>query len=154
MPDPAQLRDIDADDSSLNHAEIYKSAVEEYRFQVLHNWSRTQYLLAFNALILAAAVGLASKINLLAVLVFGLGVVSASMSYVAAHTQHEYYRATRARVRRLEIAFGIPDDRRTDTTATMGARKHPTLSVTKVTYVLFVSIAVADAIGIVLTVLR
>jgi hypothetical protein len=36
--------------------DLYKNCVDEYRFQVLHNWSRTQYLLAFNAAILAAAV--------------------------------------------------------------------------------------------------
>jgi len=35
---------------------------------VLHNWSRTQYFLGFNAVILAAAVGLAARVNVLSVL--------------------------------------------------------------------------------------
>lgn len=154
MPDPARLRDVDADDSSLTHAEIYRAAIEEYRFQVLHNWSRTQYLLAFNAAILAAAVGLASRINVLAVLVFSLGAVAAVMSYSAAHTQHQHYRAARDRMKRLESAFGIPDDRRLNTTANMGGRERPRATVTQVTYLLFLSIAIADVIGAVLTLAR
>jgi hypothetical protein len=28
-------------------ADLYRIAVEEYRFQAKYNWSRTQYLLAF-----------------------------------------------------------------------------------------------------------
>ncbi len=69
MSEPARIRDVDAEDSSLTHAEIYKAAIDECRFQVLYNWSRTQYFLGFNAVILAAAVGLAARVNVLSVLV-------------------------------------------------------------------------------------
>jgi hypothetical protein len=154
MSEPARIRDVDAEDSSLTHAEIYKAAIDEYRFQVLHNWSRTQYFLGFNAVILAAAVGLAARVNVLSVLVFALGAVASVMSYFAAHTQHRYYRAARDRMRRLEVAFGIPDDRRLNTTATMAGRRHPTASVTQVSYLLFGSIAVADLVGAALVLFR
>ncbi len=154
MADAARLRDTDDPDSSLNHAELYRAAVEEYRFQVQFNWSRTQYLLAFNVIILAAAVGLGSRSNVLAVLVFVLGACAAVLSYLAGHTQHQYYRAARDRVKRLEGAFGITGDRALDTTSTMGGRRHPTVSVTSVTYLLFWSMAVADVIGAVLVVAR
>lgn len=150
MSETSRLRDTDGADSSLNHAELYRAAVEEYRFQVSFNWSRTQYLLAFDVVILGAAVGLGSRSNILAVLVFLLGALAAVMSYVAGHTQHEYYRAARARVRRLEQAFGLAGDQTLDTTATMGGRRHPTLSVTRVSYLLFWAMAIADLVGVAL----
>ena len=150
MADQARLRDTSDDDSSLTHAELYKAAVDEYRFQVTFNWSRTQYLLAFNVIILGAAVGLAPRSDVLAVPVFLLGALAASMSYVAGHTQHQYYRAARDKVKRLEAAFGISGDQALDTTATMGGRRHPRLSVTKVSYLSFWSMVAADLLGAVL----
>lgn len=35
-------------------ADLYKSAMEEYRFQASFNWSRTQYLLGPNVAVLTA----------------------------------------------------------------------------------------------------
>jgi hypothetical protein len=42
-------------DGDLPPIETYKIAVEEHRFQAQFNWSRTQYLLALNALVLVVA---------------------------------------------------------------------------------------------------
>lgn len=82
--------------------DLYKTAVDEYRFQARYNWSRTQYLLAFNAGILAVAVGLASQPGRLAALTFGLGLVAAVLSMSVVNVQHGYYRAARYHMRRVE----------------------------------------------------
>ena len=38
--------------------DLYKVAVEEYRFQVQLNWDRTKYLLGFNTAIIGVGTGL------------------------------------------------------------------------------------------------
>ena len=134
------------DGGEVPPADLYKVAVEEYRFQAQFNWSRTQYLLAFNAAILSAATAVASRPGRSAALVFVLGAVAALLSALAVHTQHGYYRAARDRMRRVEEALGVPQDERTDTTATLGGR-HRVASVNQVVYLLFAAIAVADVVG-------
>jgi hypothetical protein len=42
-------------------SDVYKIAVDDYHFQAQFNWSRTQYLLAFDAAILAIGAGLSSR---------------------------------------------------------------------------------------------
>jgi len=130
----------------LPPADLYKLAVDEYRFQAQFNWSRTQYLLAFNAAVLTAATAVASRSGSSAALVFVLGAVAALLSALAVRTQHDYYRAARDRMRRVEEAFGVPVDQRIDTTATLGDRRR-TASVNQVVYLLLGAIAVADVVG-------
>ncbi len=130
----------------LPPTDLYKLAVEEYRFQAQFNWSRTQYLLAFNAAILTAAAAVASRPGRSAALVFLLGVVAAVLSVTVVRTQHDYYRAARDRMRRLEEALGVAPDQRTDTTSTLGGRRR-TLSVNQVVYLLLVAMAIANAVG-------
>ncbi len=43
--------------------DLYKVAVEEYRFQVDLNWKRTQYFLALNVAILGVGTGLVVTIQ-------------------------------------------------------------------------------------------
>jgi hypothetical protein len=74
------------DGDGIPPADIYKIAVDEYRFQAQYNWSRTQYLLAFNVGILAAATAVASQPGKSAALVFGLGAVAAVLSEPRATT--------------------------------------------------------------------
>ncbi|MCL2542309.1 MAG: hypothetical protein FWE71_07620 [Nocardioidaceae bacterium] len=138
------------DDDNLAPAEIYRAAIEEYRFQAQFNWNRVQYLLAFNAAILAAAVALAAHSGSLAVLVFALGIVASVMTVLVHRIQHGYYQRTRDRVKRVEAKY-VPPDARTDTTPSLAGRSKR-LNVTAVIYLLLASIAVADAMGIVLTV--
>ncbi len=133
-------------DDDLPPIELYKAAVEEYRFQAQFNWSRTQYLLAFNAAILAAATGVASRPGRGASLVFLLGIVAAVLSIVAVRTQHDYYRAARERMTRVEDAHGVPADHRVDTTATLGGRRR-TISVNSVVYLILAAVAAADVVG-------
>lgn len=137
----------------LPPADIYKAAVEEYRFQAQFNWSRTQYMLAFNAAILAAATAVASRPGHGASLVFGLGCVTSVMSGFIVRTQSDYYRAARNRMRRVEIALHIPEDQRTDTTSTLGGRSR-LISVTQIVYLLFGALTVADLVGVGLVLAR
>jgi hypothetical protein len=127
--------------------EVYKVAVEEYRFQAEFNWSRTQYMLVFNAGILAAASAVGSRPGHGAALVFGLGAVAACLSLFVVRTQHDYYRAARDRMRRIEVAVGVPVDQRIDTTATLGGRRRR-VSVNQLVYVLLGAVALGDLVGV------
>ena len=146
MASVARLPDGPDGDDGLPPADLYKVAVDEYRFQTTHNWSRTQYLLAFNLAILASASAVASQPGRSAALVFASGAVAAVLSILALRTQHDYYRAARDRMRRVEETLRIPADLRADTTSTLGDRSR-LVSVTQVVYLLFVILAVSDAVG-------
>lgn len=141
------------DGDSVPATDLYRHAIDEYRFQVQHNWSRTQYLLAFNAAILAAAVALSARQDRGAALVFGLGVVAAVLSAVAQRTQHGYYRAARDRLRRVEQLVEVPAAARVDTTSTLGQRKQ-SIKVQHVVYLLFASMAVAQLVGFLVVLTR
>jgi hypothetical protein len=132
---------------------VYKSAVEEYRWQAQFNWSRTQYSLVFNTGILAAAIAVASRAGRSAALVYGLGVVAVGVSILVVRTQHDYYRAARDRMRTIEEDFRIKPEHRTNTTSTLGHR-HRTASVTQLVYLLLGAVAVADAVGAVIVLFR
>jgi hypothetical protein len=127
-------------------ADVYKVAVEEYRFQAQYNWSRTQYMLVFNTGILAAATAVAARPGRGATLIFLLGALVACVSVLVVRTQHDYYRAARDRMRRVEVAVGIPADQRTDSTSTLGGRRR-TASVNQLVYLLLGALAVANVVG-------
>lgn len=120
--------------------------MEEYRFQARFNWSRTQYLLALNAGLLVAGVSVAGG-GRVGALVFAPGAVMAVLSLLAIHTQHDYYRAARDRMRRVEDTLNLPPDHRVDTTSTLGQRRR-LVSVNDVVYLLLGLIAVAHAVGV------
>jgi hypothetical protein len=128
--------------------ELYKIAVDEYRFQAEFNWKRSQYLLAFNAAILAAGAGVGARPGSAAALVFILGGVAALMSLKVVSTQHSYYRAARDHMRRLEQALDLPADQRLDTTSTLGGRRGPRVNVTGVIRLLFLALAASHAVGV------
>lgn len=134
-------------------ADLYKVAVDEYRFQAQFNWSRTQYLLAFNAGILAVAVGLAVQQGRLTAVVFGLGAVAALLSMSVVKVQHGYYRAARDHMRRVEDSVHVPVEQRLDTTAKLGGRRR-TISVNTVVYLILSAVALANLLGIAVTLLR
>lgn len=138
-----------AGDGHLPPADLYRLAVEEYRFQARFNWSRTQYLLVFSAGILAAASALVGRSTWGAAVVFVLGAVAAAGSLIVVRTQHGYYRAARDRMRRIEAFVKVPDDLRTNTTTALGGPKR-LLSVDQIVYLLFVAIVAADVIGAIL----
>ena len=142
----ARLPHDPSNGDGLPPAEVYKVSVDEYRFQAQFNWSRTQYLLAFNAAILTAATAVASRPGQSAALVYVLGAVAAALSSAVVSTQHDYYRAARDRMRRVEEALDVPIDQRIDTTSTLGDRRR-TISVNQVVYLLMGTMAVANAVG-------
>jgi hypothetical protein len=146
MPGSVARLNNGSSDDGVPPTEIYKAAVEEYRFQAQFNWSRTQYMLVFNTAILAAASAIASRPGRSAALVFLLGVVACVLSYFVMRTQHSYYRAARDHLRRVEEGLGIPQEQRLDTTSTMRGA-HRRASVTQLVYLLLAAVAVADAIG-------
>lgn len=143
----------DGGDDGITPADIYKIAVDEYRFQAQYNWSRTRYLLGFNVAILAAAVALAARPGHGATLVFLLGVIAAGLSFLVVRTQHGYYRAARNHMQRVEADYQLPPHHRLDTTATLGKRTR-TASVNQVVYLLLAAMAVADLVGAVLVFIR
>ena len=135
-------------DGGVPPADVYRIAVEEYRFQAQYNWSRTQYLLAFNAGILAVAIGLGSQPVLLGVLAFLLGLVVAVLTIVVVKVQHSYYPAARDHMRRVETDLGLDQSQRLDTTSTLGGRRR-LVSVNDVVYLLLGSLALAHVYGVV-----
>lgn len=140
-------------DDGIPPADVYKVSVEEYRFQAQYNWSRTQYLLIFNTAILAAASALSAQPGRGAALIFVLGVVAAVLSFFVVGAQHDYYRAARERMKRVEAAYGVPPDQRIDTTSTLGNRRR-TISVNQVVYLLLTALGFAHATGAVAILLR
>lgn len=133
-------------------ADLYKAALDEYRFQIGHNWSRTQYLLGFNVAILAAGVALAGSTGtVLSVLVFGLGAVAAVMTWRVVWIQHAYYRRIRDRIATLEDDLDIAVAGRLNTTAKMADTKRRA-SVNQLITLLLAAVCAADlvAIGLVL----
>jgi hypothetical protein len=126
--------------------DLLKLAVDEYRFQAQFNWSRTQYLLAFNAAILTAGSAVAATPGKAAALVYLLGVAVAGLSVVAVRTQHDYYRAARDRMRRVEASVGVPHESRVDTTSTLGDRTRR-VSVNQVVYLILSAVVIADVVG-------
>ena len=138
-------------DSGIPPTDTYRIAIDEYRFQAQFNWSRTQYLLAFNAAILAAASGLYVPAGVISLLVFALGGVAALSSLRVVTTQHGYYRAARDRMRRVEERLSIPMYLRFDTTKGLGGKREGA-SVNFVIKFLLWSIAAADGVGVLMNV--
>lgn len=134
-------------DGGIPPADIYKTAVEEYRFQAQYNWSRTQYLLGFNVAILVAGTVVAARPGRGAALVFLLGAIAAVLTGIVVRTQHDYYRAARDRMRRVEEHFEVAVNERVDSTSTLGGRRRR-ISVNQIVYVLLGAMCVADLIGL------
>ena len=133
------------DDDHIPPADLYRAAVDEYRFQVTYNWSRTQYLLAFNAGIFTAAI-VASQWSRYAIGIYALGAVTAGLSLLVVRTQHSYYRAARDRMRRAEAIYRVPPDLRADTTSTLGHRPRGA-SVNQVVLLILSALIVANIVG-------
>jgi hypothetical protein len=131
--------------------ELYKSSVEEYRFQVQLNWSRSQYLLAFNVAIVAAGAGLikvgSSTGAVLTAGVFFVGVVSAILAAAVTKVQHGYYRTARDRMIRFESLLNLKAELQVDTTPTMGGRIKRIGRITTMLYIVFALTAVLDVVG-------
>jgi len=92
--------------------EIYKIAVEEYRFQVRFNWNRTQYLFALDAAILAVGANLIApgedaRPGLLIAAVFVVGALVAVHAIIVTANQHDYYRSARDHMKEVGRDLGL-----------------------------------------------
>jgi hypothetical protein len=136
-------------DTTTSRLELYRLAVEEYRFQAEYNWRRTQYLLAFNVAVAALGIALEPRSSVGAVTIFALGLVAALLTVLVVRVMHGYYRHARDRMTRLEGDLRVPESWKVDTTAALGHRPRRA-SVTQLVYVLLAAIAVSDVANIVI----
>ena len=106
--------------------DLYRMAVDEYRFQVNLNWDRSKYLLGFNTVIIGVGTGLVklggSAGHFLVAGVFLLGFVSAMLSCFAIGVQQGYYKQARDRMVRLGGILGLDDAAVATTPGARGAR--------------------------------
>jgi hypothetical protein len=108
--------------------DVYKIAIDEYRYNVRLNWDRTQYFLGLNLAIVAAATGLV-KAQLgfwecaLVASLFTCGVIASSVGASACIKGHEYYQASRKVVKAIEAKLGLPAELGIATTGGMRGEK-------------------------------
>lgn len=123
----------------------------EYRFQVDLNWRRTQHLLALNSAMLAAGVGLlrlSPDDGLpLAGVVFFAGLVLSALGRLVVETQHDYYRAAREGLERVESLMGL-GELGIQTTPGMGSVFRRRMTVTGALLAVFGVLFVLDAVGV------
>lgn len=126
---------------------LYKVAVDEYRFQVNLNAQRSRDYFVLNSAIIASAVALlGQKANLLAGAVFLAGLLVAVLTGFGFHTQHNYYRETRATKRLLETRLGIGETV-VKTTPSTGSRRRRLGSVTRFNYVIVALLCLVNISG-------
>jgi hypothetical protein len=91
--------------------DLYKIAVEEYRFQVKLNADRSRDYVVVNSAIIASGIALLGQAHLplLAGLVFTVGLVVAVLAIMGTSTQHGYYRDARNTQRQLANRLGFSD---------------------------------------------
>ena len=137
--------------------DLYKIAVDEYRYQVTLNWQRTQYYLALNGALLAAGTGLLQavqgRLNILVALLFVSGVASCTLSILASLVQHAYYRAARDGKARLEAELKLGEFA-IRTTVGMGGAMRRFGTVRGYNICLLVVLAGADIAGVAFAVYR
>jgi hypothetical protein len=92
--------------------EIYKIAIEEYRFEVQLNWDRTVFYLTLNSGLIAIATGLlklqgSSFLNLIVAGVFFIGLSVSVIGIRSVRKGHDYYRRTVVKKTLLEERLGL-----------------------------------------------
>lgn len=137
--------------------DLYKVAVEEYRFQVQLNWDRAKYLLGFNTAVIGVGTGLiklgsSGQASPLLIGIFVVGLVAAALSGCAVYLQHNYYRSTRDQM----ISLGRQLNLRTSAVATTPGIRGERISrlsrlgrVQNILYTLLSIIALVDILGII-----
>jgi hypothetical protein len=98
--------------SNEHSFDLYKIAVEEYRFQVKLNWDRTAYHLTLSSGLIAIAVGLlkvgsAPIVNLFVAGIFLIGLLASLIGIKTICKGHGYYRRTVVKKTLLEDHLGL-----------------------------------------------
>jgi hypothetical protein len=94
--------------------DLYKIALDEYRFEVRLGWDRTTYFLVLNSAILTVAAGLLKLQNppavyLFIALLFSLGCGTSIVGSVSITRNHRYYRRTVVKKTLIESRLGLTD---------------------------------------------
>jgi hypothetical protein len=92
--------------------DLYKIAIEEYRFEVRLGWDRATYLLALNSAILSVATGLLKLENppivyVLISCIFVFGLLTSLVGSLSITKAHEYYRRTVVKKTAIEQLLGL-----------------------------------------------
>ena len=79
--------------------ELYKLALEDYRFQVQLNWGRSQYFLVLNISVISIATGIlqfaGGKFTALVAVIYFIGFLFSIFSIAALRAQRKYYVSAR-----------------------------------------------------------
>jgi hypothetical protein len=91
---------------------LYKIAVEEYRFEVRLGWDRATYFLVLNSAILSVATGLLKLdsppiVYIFISLLFGFGLGTSLIGSLSITKAHEYYRWTVVKKTVIEERLGL-----------------------------------------------
>jgi hypothetical protein len=92
--------------------DLYKFAIDEYRFEVRLNWDRSMYYITFNTGIVAAGTGLLKFgdngiVNLFVAGIFLLGCCGSVMGILAIRKGHLYYRRSVYKKTLIEDVLGL-----------------------------------------------
>jgi hypothetical protein len=92
--------------------DLYKIALDEYRFEVRLGWDRTTYFLVLNSAILTVATGLLKLQNppavyLFIAVLFTLGFATSLIGAMSITKGHEYYRRTIVTKTLIEKRLGL-----------------------------------------------
>jgi hypothetical protein len=92
--------------------DLYKIAIEEYRFEVRLGWDRTTYFLVLNSAILSVATGLLKLDNppvvyLFISLLFAFGLMTSLIGSRSITMAHEYYRRAVVKKTVIEERLGL-----------------------------------------------
>jgi hypothetical protein len=128
--------------------DLYKIAVEEYRFQVKLNADRSRDYVVVNSAIIASGIALLGQAHLpfLAGLVFVIGLGVAVLAIMGTSTQHGYYRDARDTQRQLAGRLGFSDLTLIKVKPT-GNRYRRFGSVTRLNYVILSLLCFVDIMG-------
>jgi hypothetical protein len=93
--------------------ELYKLALEDYRFQVQLNWGRSQYFLVLNIGIIGIATGIVQVaqggISILVAGIYLAGIAFCLFAIVALRVQRKYYISAREQKKRFEEELELGD---------------------------------------------
>lgn len=94
--------------------DLYKIALEEYRFQVSLNWDRTKFYITLNLTLFGSAAGIFRLIpgieaQLLVLVLFALGIAAADIGRKSLLKGHEYYRKIVVRKTQYEKVLNLLD---------------------------------------------
>lgn len=95
-----------------NLLDLYKIAIDEYRFEVRLGWDRTIYFLILNGAILTVATGLLKLddppiVNVFIALIFVFGIATSIAGALSVKKSHEYYRRTIVKKTAIEEHLGL-----------------------------------------------